>query len=703
MKKKFAKFIANHSKLIIAIGIVLIIPAIAGYLLTDINYDILSYLPSNLDSMKGQEVLDKSYSDASTGIVVVDGMDEKDIVKVKNKINKVHGVIKAIGIDDVLDTSVPKDMLPEDIKDQLYNGDSTMFLIKFDGSTASKTTMNAIDDVRSILNKQCFLSGMSAIVRDTKDIAEREAPFYVLVAVLISLVILFMALDSTVVPIIFMGAIGIGILYNLGSNIIFKDISYITKALAAVLQLGVTMDYSIFLLHRYDEEVPKCESKKEAMAVAIEATMTSIAGSSLTTIAGFLALCTMNLALGKDIGLVMAKGVLIGVICSVTILPAFVLKFDKVIHRFKHKTIIPDFSKSSKIITTHPKIFIAIFIVLLFPAFIGQSKASVYYDLTDSLPKDLPSTVALNKMKKEFNMTVTHFVLVRDDLPSYEVKDMIEKLKDVNGITTVIGYDEFIGPYISEDFVPDELHEIFKQGGYNMIIANSKYKAATDSANEQVSKMNKIIKCYDKNAYITGEGALNKDLVEIADKDFSNVSIASIAIIFIIILVVFKSISIPILLVSVIEFAIFINMGIPYYTGNIIPFVASIVIGTIQLGATVDYAILMTSRFQEELQAGFNKKEAIKRAVEGSAKSILTSGLTFFGATAAVALVSDMELIRSLCVLISRGAIISMLVIIFILPSFLYVFEGIIRRTTIGWIKVEGNTKINENGVKGEV
>ena len=695
--RKFSDFISKHAKLIMLISLILLVPSLIGYIKTDINYDILSYLPQDLDSTEGQKILDEDYSDASLAIVVVEGMKNKDIIKLKEKINKVDGVIESIGLTDVLDSSIPKEILPESVLDQLYNDDNTMFLVKFEGATASKSTMDAIDDIRSIMDKQCFLSGMSALLRDTKDIADKEAPFYVLVAVIFSLIILLMAMESTAVPFIFLLCIGIGILYNLGTNIFFGEISFITKALAAVLQLGVTMDYSIFLMHRYDEELLKENDKKKAMSSAIQATMLSISGSSLTTVAGFAALCTMDLALGKDIGIVMVKGVVIGVICSITVLPSFILIFDKLIHKFKHRTIIPEFKKISKIITNHPKIFLMIFIVVLIPAYIGQDNTKVYYNIDESLPQDMDSIVALNKMKKEFDMPTTHFILVNDKITSSDMSKICDQIEEIDGVKTVLSYNKFIGPGIPEDFIPSKVLDTFKQGGYNMIMVNSKYKSATDEGNNQVNKINKVVKKYDKNAKITGEGALNKDLVEIADRDFKNVSVASIIAIFLIIIVVFKSISIPVLLVAVIEFAIFINMGIPYYTGNVIPFVASIVIGTIQLGATVDYAILMTSRFREELQNGFAKKEAMTIAVQESAKSIMTSGLTFFGATAAVALVSDMELISSLCVLISRGAIISMVVILFILPSFLLIFEGVINKTTIRWKNNKHKNNIDES------
>ena len=682
---RISKFIADHAKSVIVVSLLLLIPSVIGFINTRVNYDLLSYLPQNLDSTKGEDILDKTYSDASIGIVIVEGMENKDINILKDKIEEVDGVTTTLGLTDVLDESIPKDILPDEIKNQLYNEDSTMFVIKFDGAPGSDSTINGISKVKKILNKQCFLSGMSAIMEDTKELAEHEAPFYVLIAVALSIVVLLISMESTVVPIIFLVSIGIGIVYNLGTNLFLGEISYITKALAAVLQLGVTMDYSIFLMHRYDEERDKWSTKEEAMTQAIKATMTSISGSSLTTIAGFLALCTMDLALGKDIGLVMAKGVVIGVICAITILPAFVLVFDKAIHKFKHKTIIPEFKKVSTLVTKHYKAFIVAFLVIMLPAFFGQANAKVYYNLDETLKPDMSSIVALNKMKDNFNMTSTHFIIVKDDIKSYKMKEMTDRIENLEGVTTVLSYDKFIGPNVPEDFIPRDIKEIFKQGGYNLLLVNSEYKSASDELNNQIIEMTDIVKSYDKDAMVTGEGALTKDLTTIADQDFKNVSVASIAAIFVIILIVFKSVSIPVLLVSAIEFAIFINMGIPYYTGTVIPFVASIVIGTIQLGATVDYAILLTSRFREEIRNGYEKKEAMRIAVQESAKSIVTSGLTFFGATGGVALVSDMALIKSLCFLMARGAIISMMVIIFVLPALLLVSEGIINKTTKGW------------------
>lgn len=686
--KKFSRWISNHTKIVLFLTVLLIIPMIFGMINTRINYDILSYLPKDLDSTKGQNILDEVYSDAATSMLVIEGMKDKDIVDIKEKIKTVKGVENVIWIDDALDISVPKEILPDAVKNQLFNGDTTMVIIKYKNSCAAEDTLNAIEEIRNITNKQCFISGMSAILKDTKDLVDKETPFYIILAVIISVIVLFVSIESTFIPLIFLISIGIGILFNLGTNIIFGEISYITKALAAVLQLGVTMDYSIFLMHRYEEELLKYEDRKEAMTEAISTTMLSISGSSLTTIAGFLALCAMDLTIGKDIGIVMAKGVVLGVICSVTVLPALILSFDKLIYKHRHKIISLKFDKLSSIVTTHYKAFIVIFLVLLVPSIFGSQKAQVYYNIDETLPSDMPSVVATNKLKDKFDMMTTHFVLISDEVKPYKVKEIVDEIKDIDGIKNVISYDDIIGPTIPEDFMPEDIRNIFKKGGYNLILANSEYKAAKDEENRQIDEIIILIKGYDENAIVAGEGALTKDLIKTTDKDFKMVSIYSIIAIFLIILIVFKSISIPVLLVAVIEFAIFINMGIPYYTGNKIPFVASIVIGTIQLGATVDYAILMTSRFREELRNGYSKQKAILIAIKGSARSIVTSGLTFFGATGAVAIVSDMALIRSLCFLISRGALISMAVILLILPSFLIISEGLINKTSIKWKKI---------------
>ena len=679
---KVSKAIAQSRMLILVIAFLLLIPSVLGYLKTDVNYDILGYLPDELDTRIAQSILKDDFDCGSLGMLIVENMENKDVSKLKEEVKKVEGVNDVIWIDDAIDLSVPKEILPEDIRDIFYSENSTLMIIKFAGTDASTETENALSDVRKIAGKQAFLSGVAGVIKDTKDLANKETPIYVLIAVILSIIILSITMESYVIPIVFLSSIGIAIIYNMGSNVIFENISYVTKALSAVLQLGVTMDYSIFLLHRYDEERESRENKVEAMANAIEATIESVVGSALTTVAGFLALCVMDLALGKDIGLVMAKGVVIGVICTITILPALVLTFDKVIHKYKHKNILPTFQKSSSFIIKHHKVIVLISLLILIPAAIGKEKASVYYNLDESLPDNLPSIVANDKLKNEFNMVSTNIILVRDDLDRYKVKEMVKELNNVDGVTMAAALESVLGSRIPENLLPNELLEQVKKGGYEGIIVNSKYKSATNEVAVQLDEINEIVKKYDPEGLVGGEAPLTNDLVTIADSDFKKVSIFSIVAIFLIIMVIFKSISVPVLLVLAIELAIFINLGIPYYTGTTIPFISSIVIGTIQLGATVDYAILLTSRFKEELSNTNDKKEAMIKALQSSSRSIITSALTFFGATAGVGIISELEMISSLCVLMARGAIISMLVILFVLPGVLLMFEGIIVKTS---------------------
>ncbi|SHH49791.1 efflux RND transporter permease subunit [Clostridium grantii] len=682
---KFGKFISKNRVGVLIVAVILLFPALYGFIKTPVNYDILSYLPQNLDSMKGQNIIDKEFNDAATAMLIIENMEAQDIVKIKEKIAAVDGVDKVIWTDDALDISIPKEMIPDTVKNILYKENSTMVIVKFTETASSERTMNAIGEIRKDLNKQCFLSGIAAIVKDTKDLADKETPIYVVIAVVLSIIVLSLTNKSVLIPFIFLVSTGFAILYNFGTNMFLGQISYITKALAAILQLGVTMDYSIFLMHRYDEERGKFDHKVDAMAVAIEKTVVAIAGSSLTTIAGFLALCVMELTLGKDIGLVMAKGVLIGLISTVTILPALILIFDKPIHRFSHKTILPSFEKTSKVVTNKYVVFIVIFLVAFIPAIYGNNHTKVYYTLDESLPKDLPSIVATNKLKDDYNMTTTHFIVIKDNIEPYKVKEMVDKISDLDGINNAVSYGSLIGPEIPEEFIPDDIKEIFKKGGYQLVIANSEYKAARDEENQQVDQVIKIVKSYDSTGYVAGEGPLTKDLVEIAGTDFKKVSIASIIAIFFILVVVFQSISIPIILVLSIELAIFINMGIPFYTGSVIPFIASIVIGCIQLGATVDYAILLTNRFREEIREGKDSREAAQISVKESAKSIVTSALTFFAATAGVGFISDMDIVKVLCSMLARGAIISMIVIVFILPSILLASEKIISVTSFHW------------------
>lgn len=684
---KVSKAIAQSRMLILVIAFLLLIPSVLGYLKTDVNYDILGYLPDELDTRIAQSILKDDFDCGSLGMLIVENMENKDVSKLKEEVKKVGGVNDVIWIDDAIDLSVPKEILPEDIRDVFYSENSTLMIIKFAGTDASTETEKALSDVRKIAGKQAFLSGVAGVIKDTKDLANKETPIYVLIAVILSIIILSITMESYVIPIVFLSSIGIAIIYNMGSNVIFENISYVTKALSAVLQLGVTMDYSIFLLHRYDEERESRENKVEAMANAIEATIESVVGSALTTVAGFLALCVMDLALGKDIGLVMAKGVVIGVICTITILPALVLTFDKVIHKYKHKNILPTFQKTSSFIIKHHKVIVLISLLILIPAAIGKEKASVYYNLDESLPDNLPSIVANDKLKNEFNMVSTNIILVRDDLDRYKVKEMVKELNNVDGVTMAAALESVLGSRIPENFLPNELLEQVKKGGYEGIIVNSKYKSATNEVAVQLDEINEIVKKYDPEGLVGGEAPLTNDLVTIADSDFKKVSIFSIVAIFLIIMVIFKSISVPVLLVLSIELAIFINLGIPYYTGTTIPFISSIVIGTIQLGATVDYAILLTSRFKEELANTNDKKEAMIKALQSSSRSIITSALTFFGATAGVGIISELEMISSLCVLMARGAIISMLVILFVLPGILLMFEGIIVKTSKSFIR----------------
>ena len=691
--QRFGAFIAKHRNIVLIVAILLSILSVFGMINTKINYDVLTYLPQQLDSMKGQNILDDTFASASLSMLIIDDAEPKEVSKIKEKIQAIEGVDSVLWIDDALDISIPKEILPDDVKGALYSGDSTMMVIKYKEGSSSEVTQKAITDIRKVMDKKSFLSGVSAIVKDTKDLSDKQTPIYVLIAVVLSTIVLALTMESVIIPFIFLASIGFAILYNFGSNIFLGEVSYITKALAAVLQLGVTMDYSIFLLHRYEEEKTKIEDKEEAMAEAIANTITAISGSSLTTIAGFLALCVMELALGKDIGIVMAKGVLLGVICTVTILPALVLYFDKAIHRFQHKTILPEFTKVSNYVTEHYKVFVAIFVIAFIPAIYGANNAKVYYNLDESLPKDMESVVALNKLKEDYNMTTTHMIVVKDDLPQYKKKEMVDRIEKVDGIEKVLSYDKLVGGAIPESFIPEDIKSNFKKDGYNLIVANSIYKAAQDEENAQIDEIINIAKEYDENAMVSGEGPLTKDLIRIADSDFKRVNVVSIAAIFAIIFGVFLSFSLPLILVLSIELAIFINLGIPYYTGTALPFISSIVIGTIQLGATVDYAILLTSRFKEEIENGYDKLEAMRISVQGSAKSIVTSALTFFAATAGVALISDMELIKSLCFLMARGALISMIVIIFILPSILIVSEKFIGFTTKGW--KQKNTKEN--------
>lgn len=692
-----ARFVVRRRRLVLLIAVLLLIPSLLGAVATYINYDILTYLPAELDSMIGEGYLEDDFHMASTAMITVENMPTAETLKMKDELAAVPGVRKVVWTSDMLSVEVPSKMLPKDVQDFFYNKTgATMLLVQFEGTSASAETMQAIGEIKSILRKDCFIGGMSAILADTKSLIDQEIPLYVLCAVGCSLVVLFLSLKSTVVPFIFMLGLLFPIAYNFGTNIFLGSISYITEALATVLQLGVTMDFSIFLLHRFEEEQQNmgggelsAQQVEECMTRAICNTASSISASSLTTIAGFLAMCTMSLTLGADIGVVMAKGVALGVVCTVTVLPALLMQFRRPIERFSHRTLIPKLPRTARFVTRFYAPLLVVFLLVVTPFALAQSKVDVYYTLFDSLPQTMDGIVGTNRLKEDFNMTTTHFVIVDENLTNRQLTELSNKMAAVDGVNQVLSYEKFLGGAIPESMVPADLRDIFHAGGHRMILVNSSYKSGAEEQNAQLEKLNDIVKSYDPNSVISGEGAMTKDLIQVADVDFRNVNITSILAVFVIILISFCSLSIPVLLVGSIESAIFINMGIPYFTGIQLPFVASIVVGTIQLGATVDYAILTTTRFKEELQNGRTVKDAAHISVEQCSQSILTSGLTFFAATASVAAISQMELISSLCELISRGALISMLVIILILPALLIVFAPVIARTTHHWPKVQ--------------
>lgn len=683
----FGKKVVKFRIPILIISILLLIPAGLGYVNTRVNYDVLTYLPEDIETMQGQDILVKDFGTGAFSMFIVDGMEDKDVSALKAKIEQVDHVQKVLWYDSLADISMPKSMMPKDVYEVFNSDTGTMMAIFFDEGTSSDGTMEAIGEIRKLAGKQCFLSGMSAIVTDTKNLAEEETPLYVLIAVVLAVIVLGLTMDSYFIPLLFMLSIGMAIIYNLGSNYFLGEISYITKALAAVLQLGVTLDYSIFLMHSYEEQQARYNGDKErAMAHAISQTFSSVIGSSVTTVAGFIALCFMTFTLGMDIGVVMVKGVVLGVIACVTILPSMILCCDKWITKTMHKPFLPDIGRISDKVTKRYMIYVIIFLVLLFPAIYGNNHTSVYYNLDETLPKDLPSIIANEKLKEDYDMNTTHMILVDSSVESADVAKMINKMDDVDGVKWALGLDALIGPAIPQSMIPDSVTEMLKNDKYQLLLVNSEYKVASDELNAQIKELNKILHKYDKGGMLIGEGPLTADLIDITDTDFKTVSVVSIGIIFVIILILFKSISLPIILVGVIEFAIFVNMGIPYYTGTKLPFVASIVIGTIQLGSTVDYAILMTTRYKRERNHGAEKYDAITTAHRTSAQSIMVSALSFFAATIGVGLYSNIDMISSLCILMARGAIISMIVVIFVLPSMFMVFDKVIVKTSKGFL-----------------
>lgn len=688
--QKFGRGVVKLRVPILIVSVLLLIPSIFGFLSTRINYDILSYLPSDIETMKGQDIMLDEFGKGGFSLVMLDGMEDKDVEKVKEKIEKVDHVCDVLWYDTLADVSLPKEVLPDDIYDFFNTDNSTMMAVFFDEATSADGSLEAVKEIRSIAGEQCFVSGMSSVVEDIKDLTMQEAPMYVVIAVILTSIILALTMDSFLIPLFFMLSVGMAIIYNMGMNFIQGEISFITEALAAVLQLAVTIDYSIFLWHSYKEEKEKHPGdNKEAMAVAIGKTITSVVSSSITTVAGFLALCFMSYELGMDMGIVMAKGVVIGVICCITVLPSMILVFDKALEKTMHKDLVPSLEKPSKFIIKHHAAFIVLFIVVLIPAVYGQINTNVYYNLTDTLPKDLNSVIANTKLDEEYNMATTHMLLVDADMEPKEVNSMLDEMGKVDGVSFSMSLDTLIGPSIPREIVPESVTKILKSDKWQLMLIGSEYKVASDEENAQIDELSKILKSYDKDGMLIGEAAATKDLIDITDHDFKVVNIVSIAAIFIIILIALRSVSLPIILVAVIEFAITVNMGVPCFTNTTIPFIASVVIGTIQLGATVDYAILMTTRYKTERNAGKDKHEAVTIALSTSMKSIMVSALGFFASTFGVGVYSSVDMISQLCTLMSRGAIISMITVICILPSMLMLFDKVIINTTMGMKKKE--------------
>lgn len=685
---KFGKGVVKFRIPILILAVLLLIPAGISYLNTRVNYDILSYLPSDIETMKGQDILLDEFGTGAFSFLIVEGMDDKDVDALADEIDSIDHVKDVIWYGSVADFSIPAEMLPDDIYDFFNNkdADSQLMAVLYDDSMASDGTMAAIDHMTELVGDKCYISGMASVINDIKHLSEKETPIYVGIAVILSLIVLSLTMDSALVPILFLASIGMAIVYNLGTNFVQGEISYVTQALAAVLQLAVTMDYSIFLWHSYQENQERFpEDNKRAMAHAISNTITSVVGSSITTVAGFIALCFMSFTLGLDLGVVMAKGVIFGVIGCVTILPSLILVFDKALKKTKHRVIIPDVGKIASWVTNHYVVFIIAFLVILGPALYGYNHTSVYYDLAGTLPDSLSSKQANDKLDAEYSMGATHIVIAKSSLSQKDSINMIDEIKNVDGVKLAASLDSLIGPGIPEEILPEEVTDIMKNGDYQMMLVSSEYVVASDEVNTQIGEINNIVKKYDDTAMVIGEAPCTKDLIEITDTDFARVSAISIIAIFIIIALVFKSISLPIILVSVIEFGIFINMGIPAYTGSVLPFIASIVIGTIQLGATVDYAILLTNKYKKNRHNGLEKKEAITDALKNSAQSVMVSALTFFAATFGVALYSNIDMIGSLCMLMARGAIISMFVVILVLPSLFMVFDKVIIATSAGF------------------
>ena len=685
MVEKIAHKLTRKPKLVALIAVLLLIPSAMGYVGTRVNYDILSYLPEDLPSSQGEKLLEEPFHMAATSMLIVEDMPAAYTNDLIYAIQQVPNVSNAVWLSNVVGIQIPVDFIPANLREMFYTGKATMMIIQYEKSGADEDTMEAIQAVRDICNEKCFLAGFSVVIKDTKDLVDRELPVYVALAVALSLIAMSLTMESVVLPFVFLASIGMAIVYNFGSNIFLGQISYITKAIAAVLQLGVTMDYSIFLYHRYLEEKARYDDNRDAMAQAIVAAFTSLSGSSLTTIAGFIALCFMRLTLGRDIGIVMAKGVVLGVATVILVLPALLLLFDKQIEKHKHRSLLPDFSGVNRWVVEHRRWFVALFLLLFPPALYAQSHAGGYYKLDEALPQDMASIVANNKLKDEFDMATSHFVLLSDGLPATDMNQMELELEGVEGVTSVLSYHAMLGAGIPDFFIPADVRDMLKQGGWQLMMINSEYATASDQVSAQLKEVGSIIKAYDPGALITGEAALTDDLISTSAVDFQVTNYISIAAILLIVAWVFRSLSMPVVLVAAIELAIFINQGIPYFTGTVIPFVSPTIIGCVQLGATVDYAILLATRFREELRAGKDRVEAITIAATASDGSIITSSLVMFCATLGVGLISEIEIISSICTMLARGALISALVSIFLMPSVLCVCEPLFQKTSLNW------------------
>ena len=702
--KRIALWEAKHPKIVIAIALALIVPAIIGFIMTRVNYDIMSYLPDSVESVQGEEILDKTFNNASMSIIVVEKSDARYVAALKEEIEKMDAVSSVIWVNSLADISIPQDVLPDVLKDIFYSksSDSTMMLVQYKYAGSSAETMQTIKNIKTLLSKNAFISGVSAIVEDTKELSDKEAPIYIVLAIVVALVAMSFMMESWLQPFIVLAALGIAIIYNMGTNVFKGEISFITQSIAAILQLGVTMDYSVFLIDRYNEEKLKTPIREEAMANAVTKSFTALMGSSLTTIFGFLALCFMTFTLGLDIGLVMAKGVVFGILTVVLILPELVLIFEDTMNKYKHKSFLPHFEKLNNFVFKYKAVFAVLFVLLLIPAYLLQSKVDLYYNMDKALPQNLISIQGLYKMKDEFQMASTQFVIIDDSIDSGKLTKLENEIENLDGISTVLSYNKVIGPAIPDDIVPDKILDICKKDGKQLMMVNSVYESASDELNSQIDKMTAIVKAYDPNAIVTGEGAITKDMIVTTNRDFNVTAMLSLIAIFILLAVTFKSISLPVLLILSIELAIWINLSVSKILGAEVSFVGPTVINCIQLGATVDYAVLLTTRFREELHSGLDKKEAILKAANAAERSVFQSAVVFFVATFAVYLVCNISIVKGICSLLARGSVISAASIVFFLMPLLYIFEGVISKTTFGWAKGKKAASVNTENIAKE-